>query len=559
MLKDSINFVYQEEYWYVSAFLNTTKTNGEKIAQELNRFVKKSVSNIKESDIYRKDLKAEVYEMIQNFSYKCTWVEYIDNFPFTDENTNLQYDSLGYFKFKVEYFKDNHKEKSKIKPILIQQIPFILLRDLKKEAKFFGEGVYFDTESPIYVFVASKGTEPSNIEWTQENILKYKKSLAYWTVIYSGQWDDYSPSLYEKRIEGNLSNRLSELHYINRNSGFVYMAEKNFQDFFDSYMKRFVLEPTPKMRAILFALREINESLDLIFLNTHSQSIINIQVLEEKIKNLRLLRGIIQTSMSLIYNELDYNRRQHYVKVLEHLIDKFDIEQVKMRINEKFDVIYDAMQELYLRKSEENQKRTEKGLSLLNLLFGAGILADLGQVIMIALSINEGNIIATLYHSIIAFIISAVLIATIGYYFFIQFKIKRENIIKAVDGVIIDEEKNIVLIRRRYPPYQGFYALPGGFIESGENEKMALLREIKEETNLNVNIIRRIGKYDNPERDPRGKIESTAFLCKITGNKDDFKTGKESKEIKFVNPNQIQKLKVAFDHRKIIKDSEIQK
>jgi 8-oxo-dGTP diphosphatase len=217
------------------------------------------------------------------------------------------------------------------------------------------------------------------------------------------------------------------------------------------------------------------------------------------------------------------------------------------------------MQELYLRKSEENQKRTEKGLSLLNLLFGAGILADLGQVIMIALSINEGNIIATLYHSVIAFIISAVLIATIGYYFFIQFKIKHEKVIKAVDGVIIDDEKNVVLIRRRYPPYQGFYALPGGFIESGENEKMALIREIKEETNLEVKIIKQIGKYDDPERDPRGKIESKAFLCKITGKKDAIQTSKESKEVKFVNPNELQKLKLAFDHRKIIKDSGIKK
>lgn len=92
--------------------------------------------------------------------------------------------------------------------------------------------------------------------------------IGYWTEIYSGQWEDYSESLYDRRIENNLSNRLSELHLTRRNSGFIYMAEENYRDFFDSYMKEFVLIPAPQMRAVLFALSLINESLDLLFLKT---------------------------------------------------------------------------------------------------------------------------------------------------------------------------------------------------------------------------------------------------------------------------------------------------
>ncbi|GAG54096.1 unnamed protein product, partial [marine sediment metagenome] len=56
------------------------------------------------------------------------------------------------------------------------------------------------------------------------NIEKYKKVIGSWTEIYSGQWEDYSETLFNKRIENNLSNRLSELHFLRRNSGFIYMA-----------------------------------------------------------------------------------------------------------------------------------------------------------------------------------------------------------------------------------------------------------------------------------------------------------------------------------------------
>ena len=82
-------------------------------------------------------------------------------------------------------------------------------------------------------------------------------------------------------------------------------------------MKNYVLDPTPKMRSILFVLRSLNESLDLLFSKTQSEAFIDMKTLENKIKNLRLLRGLIQTKLSLIYNELDYNRREHYTSVLK--------------------------------------------------------------------------------------------------------------------------------------------------------------------------------------------------------------------------------------------------
>jgi 8-oxo-dGTP diphosphatase len=413
------------------------------------------------------------------------------------------------------------------------------------------KGIIFDLESPIYIFVTSNELKPESVEWTKENINKYKKFIGYWTEIYSGQWEDYTNSLYDKRIKNNLSNRLSELHFIRRNSGFIYMAKENYKNFFESYMKEYVLLPTPKMRAVLFALRLINESLDLLFLKAQSEEFKDLEVIENKIRNLRFLRGLIQTNLSAIYNELDYNRRQHYTTVLKHLLKEFEIEGIVNRINEKFNTIYNSMQQLYQKKNEEIQKRTEKGLNYLNLLFGAGILADLGGVIMIAFSLQQGELVAIVMNILITIIITGILIVTIIYNVYMRVQVKRVKVRRTVDAVIEDTKGNIVLIKRKYPPFQGFYALPGGFIEKNEKFKKALHREVKEETNLDIKIIEKIGIFDTPGRDPRGNIHSTAFKC-LVRDTSNMKSGDDSKDVKLVSKAQLKNIELAFDHRKIL-------
>ncbi|HEC38855.1 MAG TPA: hypothetical protein ENI29_11515, partial [bacterium] len=390
-MSEDLQFIYKQEFWYASAFINTSLVSGDQKSKEIESLILDKLGSLQESDIFRKELAGDILDMVKYLYIKCSWIPYIENFPYKDENSEKKYDSLGYFQFDVEHYKGNPEKKEKLTPLLIQQIPFIILDALKEFTKRSeNKGLEIDTESPIFVFVTSNGTKPKEIDWTNDNINKFKKVLGYWNEIYSGAWPDYNEALYNKRIQNNLSNRLSELHFIERNSGFIYMAKQNYEDFFESYMKKFVLDPTPKIRAVLFALRSINELLDTLFLKTQSESFIDVEIIENKIKNLRLLRGLLQTKLSVIYNELNYNRRQHYTSVLKHLLGEFEIGDLVSRINDKFNIIYDAMEHLYQKKNEELQKRTEKGLNLLNLLFGAGILADLGSVIIIALSLPAG-------------------------------------------------------------------------------------------------------------------------------------------------------------------------
>ncbi|MFW9942822.1 MAG: NUDIX domain-containing protein [Candidatus Thorarchaeota archaeon] len=557
-MAESLQFIYKEEFWFISAFLNTSKVDTEQLSMLLQNLIHDKLSNLTDDDIYRKELKDDLMDMAKNITLTCKWVPYVENFPYTDENSERKYNVLGFFKFDIEYYKNNPSKKEKITPILVQQIPYIVLNVLKEFSKKPGnEGVFFDLESPIYIFTISNKTNPPNISWRQENIDKYKKVISYWTVIYSGQWPDYSEKLFDRRIRDNLSNRLSELHFIYRNSGFIYMAEQNYENFFESYMKQYVLDPTPKMRAVLFALRSINQSLDSLFLKTRSGSFVNIEIVEDKIKNLGLLRGLIQTNLSIIYNELDYNRREHYTNVLKHLITEFELKDLVNRVNDKFKIIEAALQELYLQKSKENQERTEKGLSLLNLLFGAGILADLAGVILIALSLEESDWPSILLHSLIALFIVGILVITLGYYIFLRYKIKEKEIGKAVDAIIEDNEGNLVLIKRKYPPFKDFYALPGGLVEKGENLKHALIREVEEETNLDIQIIKKIGYYDEEGRDPRGPIHSTVYKCRLKGNVSDMKSRDDAIDVMLVPKEKLKEIDLAFDHKKMLMDADI--
>ena len=555
-MTEELQFFYKEEFWYISAFLNTNLIDATEKGAEIEKLVKQEFKKLKPENIFRQDLKDDIIEMVNNISLKCQWVPFLKNFPYKDENSERDFNTLGYFQFDVEYYHNDPAKKKNISPLLIQQIPYIVLNILKEFSKRpENKGMYLDTESPIYVFVTSNKTNPVEVQWTRENIEKYKKIIAYWTVIYSGQWPDYSKALYDRRIRNNLSNRLSELHFIYRNSGFIYMAEENYENFFESYMKQFVLDPTPKMRAVLFVLRSINESLDLLFLKTYSGTFTGIKTIEEKIKNLRFLRGLVQTQLSLIYNELDYNRREHYSTVLQHLIREFELNDIVQRVNDKFDLIYGAMQELYLKKSEENAEKTERRLNLLNLLFGAGILGDLAGVFMIAFSLQETDYPVVLLHISIFIILIGILIITIGYFIYSKFKIKESQIGKAVDAVIEDERGNILLIKRKYPPFKDFYALPGGFIEKGETPKQTIIREVKEETNLDIEVIKKIGVFDKEGRDPRGKVISTAFKCRIISDPSKMMSGTDSTGVELISKERIKQLDLAFDHRDILKDA----
>ena len=74
------------------------------------------------------------------------------------------------------------------------------------------------------------------------------------------------------------------------------------------------------------------------------------------------------------------------------------------------------------------------------------------------------------------------------------------------DGVV-EKDGAILLVKRGRPPFEGKHALPGGFVEAGETVEEAVMRELREETGLRTRVVRLLGVYSDPERDPRGATD----------------------------------------------------
>ncbi len=117
-----------------------------------------------------------------------------------------------------------------------------------------------------------------------------------------------------------------------------------------------------------------------------------------------------------------------------------------------------------------------------------------------------------------------------------------------VDIIIEMEGKGIILIKRKNPPYG--WALPGGFVDYGESLESAALREAKEETSLDVELIGQLGAYSDPSRDPRQHNISFVFIAKGKGTP---MAGDDAKEVGIFSKDNIPE-NLAFDHGKILQD-----
>ena len=115
-----------------------------------------------------------------------------------------------------------------------------------------------------------------------------------------------------------------------------------------------------------------------------------------------------------------------------------------------------------------------------------------------------------------------------------------------VDAVARDERGRFLLIRRGRDPYKGLWAFPGGFVDIGEMTSVACLRELKEETGLDGRIIRLLGVFDDPDRDPRGPVISIAYEVGIIGGT--LEAGDDAAHAEWVDTNPLSPLDMAFDH-----------
>jgi 8-oxo-dGTP diphosphatase len=124
------------------------------------------------------------------------------------------------------------------------------------------------------------------------------------------------------------------------------------------------------------------------------------------------------------------------------------------------------------------------------------------------------------------------------------------KVLISADFVLVHEH-SILLIKRLNPPYKDLYALPGGFVEPNETFVEAAHRELFEETGTKSIFSMFVGMYDQPDRDPRGRVVTAAYIGFTDSNQ--FTAGDDAKSAAWHSIDELPEL--AFDHAHIVRDA----
>lgn len=134
----------------------------------------------------------------------------------------------------------------------------------------------------------------------------------------------------------------------------------------------------------------------------------------------------------------------------------------------------------------------------------------------------------------------------LGYLDYIENKLKSPFL--TVDAIIRMGD-SIVVIQRKNPPLG--WALPGGFVDYGESAEEAVIREMKEETGLELEDLKQLHTYSTYGRDPRFHTVAVVFTAKGKGAP---QAGDDAGDLRLIRPQDLQNLDFAFDHKEIIKE-----
>jgi 8-oxo-dGTP diphosphatase len=120
-----------------------------------------------------------------------------------------------------------------------------------------------------------------------------------------------------------------------------------------------------------------------------------------------------------------------------------------------------------------------------------------------------------------------------------------------------DGAMNVLLVRRRYEPYQSYWALPGGLMDAGETLEEAAERELREETGVTDTFMEQLATFSDVDRDPRGRVISCCYLALVDGGKVRLRPGSDAREAAWrpLEPllQQTEEGRVlAFDHDRIL-------
>jgi 8-oxo-dGTP diphosphatase len=126
-----------------------------------------------------------------------------------------------------------------------------------------------------------------------------------------------------------------------------------------------------------------------------------------------------------------------------------------------------------------------------------------------------------------------------------------------IDAIILSEDnKRILLIKRGSKAYHGMWGFVSGTLDWGEEVREAVIREVKEETNLDIKIIKFTGRYyDKKGRHPTKTLICLPHICKVTGG--ELKSSSDALDAKWFSLEEVKDMELAFEHKQMLIDEKL--
>jgi 8-oxo-dGTP diphosphatase len=121
----------------------------------------------------------------------------------------------------------------------------------------------------------------------------------------------------------------------------------------------------------------------------------------------------------------------------------------------------------------------------------------------------------------------------------------------------LDGAMQVLLVRRRYEPYESYWALPGGGLHPDETLEQAAERELREETGVSDVFMEQLATFSEQDRDPRGRVISCCYLALVDGGRVSLRPGSDAREAAW-RPLEELLIEIdggpvlAFDHDRIL-------
>jgi ADP-ribose pyrophosphatase len=125
---------------------------------------------------------------------------------------------------------------------------------------------------------------------------------------------------------------------------------------------------------------------------------------------------------------------------------------------------------------------------------------------------------------------------------------------RAAVGAVVIEEGRILLVKRKYPPQKGKWAIPGGSVNLGETLQAAAEREVMEETGLIIKTKEPIHTFDLIEKDPQGGILFHYVIVDLLADYIDgeIEPADDVSDAAWFGPDEIEGLDVTKNTKKLL-------